>query len=181
MQFSKDLLPLPSLKGGPWCRSGTGRTWVGSDSSTHRMRSLANCSVLSLFIGKIGGIKSIRSNCYESKHNRRHSRQLYQFGFDEESRTTMSDIEYLYGVTEILIQEFGHQNYGESWRSENLEGDRWRSRDHNVVRRWGPQCDVGKEVYVRVCMWCRPEVTTAQQQRQLGRNAGWTWSRREWG
>lgn len=66
---------------------------MGSASSAHGMRTLANCSVCSLFTGKTQEIKSVRLSRYASKHNHGHNWKLYQFGFDEENRTTVSDIE----------------------------------------------------------------------------------------
>lgn len=46
-------------------------------------------SLLSLLISKTRGIQSIGQSHYESKHHHVHNRQLYPFGFEEESRTTL--------------------------------------------------------------------------------------------
>ena len=66
---------------------------MGSASSAHGMRTLANCSVCSLFTGKTQEIKSVRLSHYTSKHNHVHNRKLCQFGFDEENRSTVGDTE----------------------------------------------------------------------------------------
>lgn len=132
----------------------------------YKDRSLANCLVLGLFISKTRGINSSRQSCSESKHVR--NRELYSFGFDEESRTTIS-VQNKESVTGIWPPQL-------LWKLEKWWSERGQLEGQRKVTHQGPQSQAGND-YRKLCIWWWPEVTVGQQERSWEETLDTKWKR----